>query len=375
MQAKSKFIKGLKYTVFATNIVAIILLLLSVSAWAIVPSKVTFVAYLGLGFPFILVLNVIYLIIWLIFWRWRYALVQLIVLLLCWSSIFTYFPVHRKTKAHDIPESSIKILTYNVRGFNWINGKKALDNPILNYIAASGADIVCMQEFAVTSRNDNSSIISEKEFNKIMKDYPYRSILRLGNRTGSTLYGIACYSKFPINKSALLPIESTYNGAGIYEINIKGKPVTLVNIHLESNRINAEDKKLYKNFLTNSTDRQTFDQVTNNIQERLGVAYKKRERQADLIANYIEQQDTNATIVCGDFNDTPISYAYHKIKGDMTDAFANTGLGQGITYHENRFWFRIDFIMHSLAFESYNCTVDKVKYSDHYPVHTYLHFK
>lgn len=375
MQAKSKFIKGLKYTVFATNIVAIILLLLSVSAWAIVPSKVTFVAYLGLGFPFILVLNVIYLIIWLIFWRWRYALVQLIVLLLCWSSIFTYFPVHRKTKAHDIPESSIKILTYNVRGFNWITGKKALDNPIFNYIAASGADIVCMQEFAVTSRNDNSSIISEKEFNKIMKDYPYRSILRLGNRTGSTLYGIACYSKFPINKSALLPIESTYNGAGIYEINIKGKPVTLVNIHLESNRINAEDKKLYKNFLTNSTDRQTFDQVTNNIQERLGVAYKKRERQADLIANYIEQQDTNATIVCGDFNDTPISYAYHKIKGDMTDAFANTGLGQGITYHENRFWFRIDFIMHSLAFESYNCTVDKVKYSDHYPVHTYLHFK
>ena len=105
------------------------------------------------------------------------------------------------------------------------------------------------------------------------------------------------------------------------------------------------------------------------------MAYKKRERQADLIANYIEQQDTNATIVCGDFNDTPISYAYHKIKGDMTDAFANTGLGQGITYHENRFWFRIDFIMHSLAFESYNCTVDKVKYSDHYPVHTYLHFK
>ena len=172
MQAKSKFIKGLKYTVFATNIVAIILLLLSVSAWAIVPSKVTFVAYLGLGFPFILVLNVIYLIIWLIFWRWRYALVQLIVLLLCWSSIFTYFPVHRKTKAHDIPESSIKILTYNVRGFNWITGKKALDNPIFNYIAASGADIVCMQEFAVTSRNDNSSIISEKEFNKIMKDYP-----------------------------------------------------------------------------------------------------------------------------------------------------------------------------------------------------------
>lgn len=375
MQAKSKFIKGLKYTVFATNIVAIILLLLSVSAWAIVPSKVTFVAYLGLGFPFILALNIAYLILWLIFWRWRYALVQLIVLLLCWSSVFTYFPVHRKTKSADMPEETIKVLTYNVRGFNWLTGKAARNNPMLDYIAGSGADIVCLQEFVVTTRTDKGSIITEKEFNKIMKDYPYRSILRLGNPNGPTAYGIACYSKFPISKSALLPLESTYNGAGIHQMEIKGKTVTLVNVHLESNRINAEDKKLYKNFLTNSTDRQTFDQVTNNIQERLGVAFKRREAQANVIAEYISEQETEATIVCGDFNDTPISFAYHRIKGDMVDAYANTGLGQGITYHENHFWFRIDFIMHSLAFQSYNCTVDKVKYSDHYPVYTYLSFK
>lgn len=368
-----KVAKWIKYTVFATNIIAILLLILSFSAWAIVPSKVTFIAYLGMGFPFILAANVAYLLLWLIFWRWRYALVQLIVLAACWVPITTYFPVNFKSK--EVPEGSIKILTYNVRGFNWLTGKAARENPMWDYLAKSGADILCFQEFAVSTRKDKRGIITETELNEILKDYPYRTIQRLGNTTGSTAYGIACYSKFPINKSALLPVNSTYNGAAIYEMEIQKKLVTFVNLHLESNRINAEDKELYANFLSNSSDKQMFEAVASNIQERLGTAYKTREVQANLIAEYIAQQETNATIVCGDFNDTPISYAYYRIKGDMIDAYANTGMGQGITYHENRFWFRIDFIMHSLAFQSYNCTVGDVKYSDHYPVWTYLKFK
>lgn len=372
-QAGKVVAKWIKYTVLATNIVAILLLFLSVSAWYIVPSKVTFIAYLGLGFPFVLAVNVAYMLLWVIFWRWRYAIVQFVVLASCWIPINTYFPIHFQTK--EVPDKAIKVLTYNVRGFNWLTGKAARKNPMIEYIAESGADIICLQEFAVSTRKDKKGIITESELNKILKDYPYRSIERLGDRNGHTAYGIACYSKYPINKSALLPLNSTYNGAAIYEMEIKKKLVTFVNAHLESNRINGEDKKLYSDFLKNSPDRETFDAVANNIQERLGVAFKSREEQANVISQYIAKQGTIATIVCGDFNDTPISYAYHRIKGDMIDSYASTGLGQGITFHENRFWFRIDFIMHSLAFESYNCTVGDVKYSDHYPVWSYLAFK
>lgn len=372
-QAGKVVAKWIKYTVFATNVLAILLLYISVSAWYIVPSKLTLVAYLGLGFPFILTLNIIYLFVWIIFWRWRYAIVQFVVLLSCWVPINTYFPLNFKEKK--APENTIKVLTYNVRGFNWLTGKEARNNPMIEYIAQSDADIICLQEFAVSTRKSKGGIITESELNKILKDYPYRSLDRLGNKSGSTLYGVACYSKYPINKSALLPLESKFNGAAIYEMEIKGKLVTFVNVHLESNRINAEDKKLYTNFLKNSSDKETFDAVANNIQERLGVAYKSREEQANIISQYIAKQGTIATIVCGDFNDTPISYAYHKIKGDMIDSYANTGLGQGISYHENLFLFRIDFIMHSLAFQSFNCTVGDVKYSDHYPVWSYLQFR
>ncbi|WP_165021166.1 endonuclease/exonuclease/phosphatase family protein [Dysgonomonas sp. ZJ279] len=377
MPAKNKFNKEvirkyLRYIIFTTNILAILLLILSTLAWTVLPSKVTFIAYLGLGFPFILALNVSYLILWSVLLRWKLALVQLIALLFCWDSISTYFPVNSKTK--EIPESSFKVLSYNVRGFNWITGDSARNNPIFDYITNSNADIICLQEFVVAQKKTKNGIISEAEFNKIMKDYPYHSIIRLGNAHSSYKYGIACYSKFPIEKSAQLPIESTYNGSAIHEIKIKGRMVTLVNNHLESNRITAEDKKLYSKFFR-SKDKDMLDEITRNIKNRLGVAYLIREKQANIIRTYMDKQETDATIVCGDFNDTPISYAYHTIKGDLIDSFAHTGLGQGITYNENKFWFRIDYIMHSMGIESYNSAVGKVGYSDHYPIWTYLKFK
>ncbi|MDU1891918.1 MAG: endonuclease/exonuclease/phosphatase family protein [Dysgonomonas sp.] len=368
--------KFIKYTAFATNIIAIIFLLLSLLAWTILPSKAMLIAYLGLVFPFVLFVNVAYLILWIVTWRWRYALIELIVITCCWVPISTYFPIHRQTKEAELPTNRFKILTYNVRGFNWQKGKKALENPILEYVVKTDADIVCFEEFVVSTKKGPNNIISEEELDDIMKAYPYKSIINTGKRKdrGSFKYGLACYSKFPILESFKLPIESTFNGSALHTLEIQGKKVTLVVNHLESNGFTTEDKKKYKEFFK-TRDKESFDTMTATIQNRMSVAYQIREKQVNLIRKFIDEQDTDATIICGDFNDTPISYTYHRMKGDFVDSYANTGFGQGITYHENLFWVRIDYIMHSLAFESYNCTVDKVKYSDHYPIWTYLSFK
>jgi endonuclease/exonuclease/phosphatase family metal-dependent hydrolase len=378
MRAKNKLSKirvgkVIKYTVFATNILVIIILLLSILAWYIVPSRVYAIAYLGLGFPIILFVNILYLLLWVVIFRWKYAFIQLIAILICWQPILTCFPVHFKTKEKNIPENRIKILTYNVRAFNWQKGNAARKNPILKYLTNSGADIICLQEFAVYSVKNKNSIISETEIKEILKDYPYSQIIKLGTSRGNLIYGLACYSKFPIRKAERLPLESSYNGSAMYELDINNKKVTLVNNHLESNRITTEDKKLYKEFFK-TRDSDMIGEVVMNVQTRLDAAYKIREVQANTIRALIDKQKTDATIVCGDFNDSPVSYAYYTIKGDLVDSYADTGFGQGITYHENKFLFRIDFIMHSLGFRSYNCTVDKVNYSDHYPVWTYLAF-
>ncbi|MDR0824387.1 MAG: endonuclease/exonuclease/phosphatase family protein [Prevotella sp.] len=372
--SKLKVGKLFKYIVLATNIIAIVILLLSILAWYIVPSKISIIAYLGLAFPIILFVNILYLILWIITFRWRYVIVQLVIILICWLPVTTCFPVHLKTKEKDIPENRFKVLTYNVRAFNWEKGEKARENPIIKYLVESNADIICLQEFAVSTTKNKSWIISEEELSSILKDYPYHEIIKLGTSRGSLAYGLACYSKFPIEKASRLPLESSYNGSAMYELTINKKKVILVNNHLESNRITAEDKRLYKDFFK-TRDKEIFEEVAMNIQSRLGAAYKIREVQAETIRSLIDKQNSNATIVCGDFNDSPISFAYYTVKGDLVDSYANTGFGPGITYNEHKFWFRIDYIMHSVSMQSYNCTVDKIKYSDHYPVWTYLAFR
>lgn len=381
MPAKNKsfheIITGsVKYTILGTNIIAVLLLLLSIAAWYITPSKALVIAYLGMAFPILVVINFMYVILWAIFLKWKFVLFQVIVLILCIKPISTYFPLSSETKI--VPENSFKILSYNVRAFNWMRGEDARTNPMFDYIKSYNADIICFQEFVVNKNDkDTKGIITKPELRTILKEYPYYSITPIRDPSFPYfIYGLACFSKYPIIKTEQLPIHSRFNGSTMYHLDIDGKKVTLINNHLESNRITAEDKQLYKDFFK-SKSTENLDEVANNIQQRLGTAFAKREKQADFISDVIkkEKENSEAIIVCGDFNDTPISYTYNTIKGDLKDAYANTGFGVGITYHENKFWFRIDFILHSNNIESYNCKVGNLKYSDHYPISSYLKFK
>lgn len=366
-----KVSRGVKYFIFATNIIASILLILSTKAAEIPPSQFAFISYLAMGFIFLFALNILYLILWIITFRWKYILVQLVVLIYCADPVTTYIPINKPSKK--IPENAIKVMSYNVRGFDWLEGSASREHPVLEYIANSGADIICLQEFAVEQWRDRNKMISLREFDRIMKDYPYRSIIRLGDTESSVIYGLACYSKYPIMRVARMPIESAFNGSAMYEIRVGKEDITVVNNHLESNRLTAEDKELYKDLIERK-DRSKIDEVTKNILGHLDLAFKARELQANIVSSAIKKQreTTPKMIICGDFNDTPMSYSYNKIKGDFIDSYKATGRGMGITYHEDMFLFRIDFIMHTPNIKSYNCVVGDVKYSDHYPLTAYL---
>lgn len=375
MQATNKkksILRFLWYLILSLNIIAILILFLSALAWKVSPVKTTIFAYLGLGYIIILIVNIIFLLFWLIMTKWKYALVSFVSLLICINPTLTYFPLHTKTKT--VPDDCIKVLSYNVRGFNWHKYKKADENETLLYIQKSGADIVCIQEYLALDYNKNTGT---KKIKEILKDYPYYSYVKLNSiyNSGNSHYGIACFSKYPILSTEQIPIDTRENaGAVMYKIKIKDKIISVFNNHLESNRLTSEDRKLYIK-LVKDRDRQVLDDAAQNLRRRLGAAYVKRAPQADLVNNWINEQKTDGVIVCGDFNDTPISYTYKTVKGELKDSFAETGFGAGITYHENYFWFRIDFIMHSKNMKAYNCTVDKVTYSDHYPLWTYLKFE
>jgi len=366
-----KFIKKIwGIFIYILNALALIALLLAAFSDHISPFREIFFSYLGLFFPFIFLVNLALFFVWLLTKQWKLAGLNFLVFLICINSIHTYFPIHRKTK--DIPADCIKILTYNVMRFGYPDVKsKEESNKILQYIRETDADIVCIQEFGVSE--NNPKMLAEKDIKIALDKYPYSNIEKFPPT--HEIYGTAIFSKFPILSEQKVPYESyAYDGSIVCELDVKGKRVTLINNHLESNKLSQEERNDYYR-MTQDMNSRSLDVFTKMMTERLTPSYRHRALQAQMISKIIEENKNPYIIVCGDFNDTPISYARHKIKGNLRDAFVDSGCGLGITYNRYRFLFRIDYILHSDNIKSYNCTVGTLRTSDHFPVWCYLQLK
>ena len=352
------------------SIVVFLFFIISAFSDRISPEFSVYYSYLGMVFPFLFIFNLIFLIGWIFLRKWKWLLIYIIGFAISWESISTYFPIHLK---EEIPPECIKLLTYNVMKFEHEKPHtKKSPNQILQYIVNSNADIICLQEFGAFT-NDNH--LNENDIKQALKAYPYYRLLKLNWSGKKHVYGLAVFSKFRITSFKEIPFDSEYNGAFSVELNVRGKKVTLINCHLESNKLSMEERSEYYE-LTKEFDSQKLDQITSSMNKRLTPAFKTRAKQAQTIAEYIKKSKNPYIIVCGDFNDTPISYTRRAVKGDLRDAFVDTGFGLGISYNRHRFLFRIDYILHSKNIKSFNCTVDrKLKNSDHYPVWTYMQLK
>ena len=291
---------------------------------------------------------------------------------ICWKPILRLCPLHLKTEVQT-NEDIIKVLSYNVMSFAYKDHTKTSPNKIIDYIAGSDADIVCLQEYMVSSRNN---LMSSSDVANALPMYPYVSEIFFSSQENSRYkYGLAVLSKYPITKSRRVPFPSKYNGSSMHEINVRGKTIVVVNNHLESFKLTTEDRSNYSDIIAHANF-ESFDEFSGSIQQKLGQAYRIRAKQAELIADEIRKTNGYYTIVCGDLNDTPVSYARRTVQGTFNDAFEESGFGMGISYNQNYFYFRIDHIFHSLSMESYNCRVDtRVNLSDHYPIYCYMQLK
>ena len=79
--------------------------------------------------------------------------------------------------------------------------------------------------------------------------------------------------------------------------------------------------------------------------------------------------DGRAILLCGDFNDTPLSYTYHRIKSaGFTDCFVVAGRGIGHTYAGKLPLLRIDYLWGNERIQPLKFNRLRFKGSDHYPV-------
>lgn len=320
---------------------------------------------MGFTFPAFLIINICFIVFWLIIGRYRFAVLPILAILLCHSQVWACFPINLHTG--NVPEGSFKVLSYNVMGFS---GAKKVEgkNETLNYIENSKADIICLQEYSTIESRRH---ISQKDVENALKEYPYHKIQTVGSAKGYT-NKVACYSKFPILSAKTIDYASEHNGSVAYELKIGNDTVMLINNHLESNKLEKEDKIVYEDMLQDP-ETQKVKSGARLLIRKLAKASAIRAPQADSIAKAIESSRHSHIIVCGDFNDIPISYTHRVVGKGLNDAFTQSGRGLGISYNQNKFYFRIDNILASKNFEAYNCTVDRsIKESDHYPVWCYL---
>ena len=342
------------------------MLILSAYSNHISPNFIHYAVYLSLAFHVIIWINFAILIFWTI-QRSKIAFISVVAIVLSFGAIYRYSPINFKSNQYNGGEK-VTVMTYNICRFAFMKQHtKEKPNPIIEYIKEVDADVVCLQEYAI-GKSKNS--IKERDIRRALEDqYPYKKVFL--NKSRSNESGLACMSKYPIVEAKPIISPKNTNGSIMCSIDIKGKIVKFVINHLESNRLSSNDKGLLDYVTTHISESDSLmGDVKRQIVWKIANASKRRALQADSIANYIKNID-DYVVVCGDFNDTQQSYVYNKIRGGLNDAYIDNCFGPNITYHENKFLFRIDHILYGNGLNPISTKIDKrIKASDHYPVIT-----
>ncbi|MBL7943823.1 MAG: endonuclease/exonuclease/phosphatase family protein [Flavobacteriales bacterium] len=337
------------------------------------PSSIGYLALLGLSYPYVLVVNLFFIVYWL-FKKRKYALVSLIAILIGLGHLRSFYTMpFGKTKAED-GDTALHVLTYNVRLFNlyeWDNNKK-LRNRIFDQLDSINADVICFQEFF---RSDRPGYFTTRDTLLKILPTPYYHERYSHAVNGLDYFGVAIFSRYPIINKGFVPFETDVNNYCIYADVVAGNDtLRIFNAHLASIRLQREDYAL----LDENRANEDVEQGSKRIARRLLKAYKRRQRQVERIDTAITESPY-PVVLCGDFNDTPVSYCYNTLTENLDDSFREAGGGVGNTFigFDNTFlkaWptFRIDYVLHSPELKCTRYITHPEAFSDHHAVSAFI---
>ena len=318
---------------------------------------VWFFPLLGLAAPAIYVATVILALYWVIRWRLLRAgtMLALVVIGLFKVSLF-YKPEFRRSYGEEsYDRRAFKVMTYNVRSFFGESGASNVDD-IVRLIGEYDPDIVCMQEFnaRLAEKSDDFALLDEK----------YESAAFNRTQAPDSLYGASLFilSKYRILRSGIVLTPNTSVWADLL---IGDDTVRVFNNHLRSTAIKAADNEYITNrdFISDTAREVKIRSIVSRLRENSIL----RAAQVDSIADVIADARARC-IVCGDFNDTPMSYVYRTMAGGLNDAFSKSGSGYSHTFRGFFNTLRIDYVLCSDSFDPVSYEVPQVEYSDHLPV-------
>lgn len=331
------------------NIACLVLTLLAYAAPYISPAQMPLMLFMGLLYPWLLLAHLIFCLIWGLS-RMRYFWLSALTVLAGYSYLTSFVGV--KAVFQPTPSvSGLKVMTYNISAASLprlkdkINGTRAFNTAL----EAENPDIFCVQE--CRGELGKKDLFSRLPF---LATYPYTA--------QSEANSVCIFSKFPIDTQGVL-IQSPANGDNgctWADIAWQGRVLRVYAVHLKSNSVSGMAGR------AEITEVESWSTILNMLSRvrKYGI---QRAKQAEEIARNMAICP-HPMVVCGDFNDTPVSYNYHLLSKNLQDAFQERGYGLGTTYAGRIPALKIDNILVDERFVVGACAVQKWPFSDHYPL-------
>lgn len=340
--------------------------LLCASSSYLAPTKCFFTDALALAYPFALAALFLFLFISLLR-KQRVAFLIVLVILAGYRNLSATIALRPFASQEATDSSSIKVLTWNVFFFLNLHAHEhdTAGNPLrkmVDLIARENADVLCFQEYL--SINGSRHMLS---MDGIMDSLGYKYKIYSGDQVnkywggGISHHGTMLFSRIPVSDSGR--IFMGHEHAIWLDVALKGKPLRVCTAHLSSLGLYAD-----------TTEKSSSENVYKITYERKGSVARKikhiavqHEKEA-VILDSAFRRSSKPVIFCADMNSVPASYTYHKIRGEMQDAYLEKGFGLGNTYYGLSPTLRIDVCFADKRLLAGSCIVKREHLSDHYPL-------
>ncbi|MBN3036071.1 MAG: endonuclease/exonuclease/phosphatase family protein [Bacteroidales bacterium] len=347
------------------NIFSAFLLVISYATPFVNPARFWPLAFAGLAVPYLMLIQIMFLAIWLLMWK-RLAILPLATLLLGFNHIGRIVQFHSGQNFPD--QEDIRITSFNIRNFahKIHDGKpaeqeKLMRKEISEFLAERKGTLVCLQEYFC--KREELPVSLRKFATGIQMPY---FCFQKYYETSRFPDALVIMSRYPIISQG--SIESEGKTICLFaDLDMGDDTIRVFNVHLASIHFIREDYLFFDELLDGGSE--TIREGTRKILAKLKRAFVRRGNQVGIVHAAI-QDSPHPVVVCGDLNDTPHSYAYRVVKGRLEDTFLKAGRGISNTYAGEQIpSYRIDYIFYDPCFFSTTCYQRfNVKLSDHYPI-------
>jgi endonuclease/exonuclease/phosphatase family metal-dependent hydrolase len=339
------------------------------------PKTWWFTGFLGLFFPYLFVLLLLFLLFW-IFVRIKWAFFPLLVMLAGSSAVGN----HVSFKGSDEfslkkQAGSIRFMSWNLRHFIPFDESKFKPDQdkhlqlIFDQVKKYQPDVICFQEFVSMPRVGNKDPL---HYLKHELGYKYHQFAGEDIFGTSQYSGIAIFSRLPIAAGNVIPFPASadLNAENtVFADVIDGADTLRVYaVHLQSFGFGAREYRVIDDVKARN-DSSVFQ--SKRLIRKMRNTFYLHGVQSDFIVKEMASSPF-PTFVMGDLNDVPGSYTYSVVRGKRKDAFLEKGIGLGATFTSSSSFIlqllptlRIDYIFHPQQYEALQFTQGGKRLSDH----------